>query len=162
VCQQLVQERHSQQSNSQPLELQANALTITPPVDSRKSRELPRSGYGRTDGGDEGGWTCVQVEPCCWMTYTRHRDTRETLQILDRLDLDSDKPTEEEIMAKFGFDEQFRAAQLTCWQRVRPKIWLLFEEPNSTLAAKVCCRRSPSHCNQIKAYARHVDRLNAP
>jgi len=71
------------------------------------------------------------------MTYTRHRDTRETLQILDRLDLDSDKPTEEEIMAKFGFDEQFRTAQLTCWQRVRPKIWLLFEEPNSTLAAKV-------------------------
>jgi len=79
----------------------------------------------------------VQVEPCCWMTYTRHRDTRETLQILDRLDLDSDKPTEEEIMAKFGLDEQFRTSQLTCWQRVRPKIWLLFEEPNSTLAAKV-------------------------
>jgi len=79
----------------------------------------------------------VQVEPCCWMTYTRHRDTRETLQILDRLDLDSDKPTEEEIMAKFGLDEQFRTSQLTCWQRVRPKIWLLFEEPNSTAAAKV-------------------------
>jgi len=71
------------------------------------------------------------------MTYTRHRDTRETLQILDRLDLDSDKPTEEEIMVKFGLDEQFRTSQLTCWQRVRPKIWLLFEEPNSTLAAKV-------------------------
>jgi len=79
----------------------------------------------------------MQVEPCCWMTYTRHRDTRETLQILDRLDLDSDKPTEEEIMAKFGLDEQFRTSQLTCWQRLRPKIWLLFEEPNSTLAAKV-------------------------
>jgi len=79
----------------------------------------------------------VQVEPCCWMTYTRHRDTRETLQILDRLDLDTDKPTEDEIMARFGFEEQFRTAQLTCWQRVRPKIWLLFEEPNSTLAAKV-------------------------
>jgi len=29
----------------------------------------------------------VQVEPCCWMTYTTHRDTQETLQILDRLDL---------------------------------------------------------------------------
>jgi len=37
------------------------------------------------------GWvqTCgaVQVEPCCWMTYTTHRDTEETLQALDRLDL---------------------------------------------------------------------------
>jgi len=40
-------------------------------------------------------------------------------------------------MAKFGLDEQFRTSQLTCWQRVRPKIWLLFEEPNSTAAAKV-------------------------
>jgi potassium voltage-gated channel Shaw-related subfamily C member 1 len=71
------------------------------------------------------------------MTYTRHRDTRETLQILDRLDLDSDKPTDEEIMHKFGLDEQFRTSSLNCWQKIRPKIWLLFEEPNSTLAAKV-------------------------
>ena len=89
------------------------------------------------------------------MTYTRHRDTRETLQILDRLDLDSDKPTEEEIMAKFGFDEQFRTAQLTCWQRVRPKIWLLFEEPNSTLAAKV---QSPV---SLSLSVSHADRRHA-
>ena len=90
------------------------------------------------------------------MTYTRHRDTRETLQILDRLDLDSDKPTEEEIMVKFGLDEQFRTSQLTCWQRVRPKIWLLFEEPNSTLAAKVrsLCLKLMAHGPDIDAASR--------
>ena len=26
----------------------------------------------------------LQVEPCCWMTYTTHRDTQATLAILDR------------------------------------------------------------------------------
>ena len=31
------------------------------------------------------------------MTYTTHRDTRETLQTLDRLDLDTDRPTEEDM-----------------------------------------------------------------
>nr|AWJ68239.1 putative potassium voltage-gated channel Shaw subfamily 1 [Hirudo verbana] len=78
-----------------------------------------------------------QVEPCCWMTYTTHRDTRETLQILDRLDLDSDKPTDEEIMKRFGLEEEFRTGSLNCWQKMKPKVWLLFEEPNSSVAAKV-------------------------
>ncbi|ESO06119.1 hypothetical protein HELRODRAFT_64770 [Helobdella robusta] len=84
------------------------------------------------------GLDANQVEPCCWMTYTTHRDTRETLQILDRLlDLDSDKPTDEEIMKKFGQEENFRTGQLNCWQKIKPKMWLLFEEPNSSLAAKI-------------------------
>ena len=83
------------------------------------------------------GLDANQVEPCCWMTYTTHRDTRETLQILDRLDLDSDTPTDEEVMKRFGLEEKFRSGQLNCWQRLKPKVWLLFEEPNSSLSAKV-------------------------
>jgi len=71
------------------------------------------------------------------MTYTTHRDTRETLQTLDRLDLDTDKPTEEEIMKKFGLEEKFRQGDLTFWQRIMPKIWALFDEPYSSTAAKV-------------------------
>jgi len=71
------------------------------------------------------------------MTYTTHRDTRETLQTLDRLDLDTDRPTEEDIMKRFGLDEQFRSGELSCWQRVKPKIWALFDEPYSSTAAKV-------------------------
>ena len=58
------------------------------------------------------------------MTYTTHRDTRETLQTLDRLDLDTDRPTDEDIMKKFGLDEQLRSGELTCWQRVKPRVWV--------------------------------------
>ena len=82
----------------------------------------------------------LQVEPCCWMTYTTHRDTQETLQILDRLDLDTDKPTQEDIMKKFGLEEQFQTGSLNVWQRVKPRVWALFEEPYSSSAAKVSWR----------------------
>jgi len=78
-----------------------------------------------------------QVEPCCWMTYTTHRNTQETLQILDRLDLDTDKLTEEDIMKRFGLEDTYKNGELNCWQNVKPRIWALFEEPNSSPAAKV-------------------------
>jgi len=78
-----------------------------------------------------------QVEPCCWMTYTTHRNTQETLQILDRLDLDTDKLTEEDIMKRFGFEDTYKNGELNCWQNIKPRIWALFEEPNSSPAAKV-------------------------
>lgn len=83
-----------------------------------------------------------QVEPCCWMTYTQHRDTQDVLAILDRLDLDTDKPTEEDIMKKFGLEEKYKAGELNCWQRIQPKIWALFDEPYSSTAAKVLFRPS--------------------
>ncbi|GFN92502.1 potassium voltage-gated channel protein shaw [Plakobranchus ocellatus] len=78
-----------------------------------------------------------QVEPCCWMTYTQHRDTQDVLAILDRLDLDTDKPTEEDIMKKFGLEEEYKSGELNCWQRIQPKIWALFDEPYSSTAAKI-------------------------
>ena len=85
----------------------------------------------------------LQVEPCCWMTYTSHRDTQETLQTLDRLDLDTDKPTEEDIMKKFGLEASYQTGQLNCWQRIKPRVWALFEEPYSSAYAKV---RSAVQC----------------
>ena len=81
-----------------------------------------------------------QVEPCCWMTYTQHRDTQETLAVLDRLDLDTDKPTDEEIARKFGFEEAYINGNLSRWQRLKPKIWSLFDEPYSSGYAKVWSR----------------------
>ncbi|XP_052765254.1 potassium voltage-gated channel protein Shaw-like isoform X4 [Mya arenaria] len=78
-----------------------------------------------------------QVEPCCWMTYTTHRDTQDVLGILDRLDLDTDKPTDDDIMKKFGWEEQYRTGDLKFWQRIKPKIWALFDEPYSSNSAKV-------------------------
>ncbi|ESO07972.1 hypothetical protein HELRODRAFT_75592, partial [Helobdella robusta] len=98
-----------------------------------------------------------QVEPCCWMTYTTHRDTQETLQALDSLDLDTNKPTQEEIFKKFGLESDhendFAATKTgngngkggfficgriyTKWRRVKPKVWALFNEPYSSSGAKI-------------------------
>lgn len=71
------------------------------------------------------------------MTYTQHRDTEETLAVLDRLDLDTDKPSEEEIARKFGFEEDFTSNRLSKWQRLKPKMWSFFDEPYSSTGAKV-------------------------
>ena len=72
------------------------------------------------------------------MTYTQHRDTEETLAVLDRLDLDTDKPSEEEIARKFGFEEDFANNRLSKWQHLKPKMWSFFDEPYSSTGAKVC------------------------
>lgn len=69
------------------------------------------------------------------MTYTAHRDTQQTLAILDTLDMD--KLTDEELARKFGWEEDYNKGQLNCWQKYKPKLWLLFDEPYSSVAAKV-------------------------
>lgn len=74
-----------------------------------------------------------QVEPCCWMTYTGHRNTEEVLGILDQLDLDTEKTSEEEMIKKFNLD----SGELTSLQKLRMKIWSLFDEPYSSRFAKV-------------------------
>lgn len=71
------------------------------------------------------------------MTYTSHRDTQETLAVLDRLDLDTDKPSDEEIFKKFGFEKDFYNGTLSRWQKLKPKLWSLFDEPYSSFGAKV-------------------------
>ncbi|XP_066159012.1 potassium voltage-gated channel protein Shaw-like isoform X2 [Euwallacea fornicatus] len=83
------------------------------------------------------GLDANQVEPCCWMTYTQHRDTQETLAVLDRLDLDTEKPSDEEIARKFGFEDDYFKGTLSWWQLMKPKLWSLFDEPYSSTAAKV-------------------------
>lgn len=77
-----------------------------------------------------------QVEPCCWMTYTGHRNTEEVLGILDQLDLDTEKPSEEEIMKKFNLEEDFKTGSLSKGQQWRVKVYTLFDEPNSSKWAK--------------------------
>lgn len=78
-----------------------------------------------------------QVEPCCWSTYSRHRETQATLAILDKLDIDAEKPNEEEIARKFGYEEDYLNGRLSRWQRLKPKVWSLFDEPYSSSGAKV-------------------------
>nr|QQY02529.1 potassium voltage-gated channel protein Shaw 1 [Cryptocotyle lingua] len=82
------------------------------------------------------GLDANQVEPCCWMTYTSHRETQETLQILNDLDLDTERKTEEELYAKFGFEDAYQSGSLSIWQKYKPKIWMLFDESYSSSGAK--------------------------
>ena len=42
----------------------------------------------------------------------QHRDTQETLAVLDRLDLDTDKPSEEDLAKKFGYEDDYYAGEL--------------------------------------------------
>ena len=77
------------------------------------------------------------MEPCCWMTYTTHRDTQATLAILDKLDIETDKPTEEELAKKFGYEDKYITGAMTRWQKLKPKIWSLFDEPHSGPWARI-------------------------
>ena len=58
--------------------------------------------------------------------------------MLDRLDLDTDKPSDEELAKRFGFEEAYYNGTLSWWQKTKPKIWSLFDEPYSSNSAKVC------------------------
>ncbi|XP_070150784.1 potassium voltage-gated channel protein Shaw [Polyergus mexicanus] len=81
-----------------------------------------------------------QVEPCCWSTYSIHRDTQTTLAILDKLDIEDEKLDDEKIARAFGFEEKYREGTLTKWQRLRSRVWILFDEPYSSSTAKcVAC-----------------------
>lgn len=71
------------------------------------------------------------------MLQKQHRNTQETLAVLDRLDLDTDKPSEEEVARKFGYEEAYVKGHVSWWQHVKPQIWSLFDEPYSSNAAKV-------------------------
>uniref|UniRef100_A0A5S6QXS3 BTB domain-containing protein n=1 Tax=Trichuris muris TaxID=70415 RepID=A0A5S6QXS3_TRIMR len=83
------------------------------------------------------GLDANQVEPCCWMTYTQYRDTQETLAVLERLDVDSDLHDEEAVAKRFGWEDDYLSGNLSWWQRLKPKVWALFDEPYSSTSAKV-------------------------
>lgn len=99
-----------------------------------------------------------QVEPCCWMTYTQHRDTQETLAVLDRLDLDTDKPSDEEIARKFGFEDDYLNGSLSRWQKLKPKIWSLADEPYSSGYAKVRIHLFYRHHISSQSFSRSLTR----
>ena len=65
-----------------------------------------------------------------------------TLTILDKLDIETENTTEEEVARKFGWEDEYLNNELTLWQRVKPKIWSLFDEPHSSSFAKVTPRPS--------------------
>ena len=82
-----------------------------------------------------------QVEPCCWMTYTRHRDTQETLAILDKIEIDGndEKPDQDQILKRFGIpDDQIKnKSKIPPITKLQIYLWKLFDEPRSSKWAKV-------------------------
>lgn len=81
--------------------------------------------------------TLTNLNNSNFFNFLQHRDTQETLTVLDRLDLDTDKPSAEETAKKFGFEDDFYSGDLSWWQKTKPKIWSIFDEPYSSSAAKV-------------------------
>ena len=67
----------------------------------------------------------------------QHRDTQETLAVLERLDLDTEKPTDEELARKFGYEDAYAKGKVNWWHKLKPKLWSLMDEPYSSNAAKV-------------------------
>lgn len=57
--------------------------------------------------------------------------------MLDRLDLDTEKPSDEELARKFGFEDSYYKGNVSWWQNMKPQMWSLFDEPYSSNAAKV-------------------------
>lgn len=62
---------------------------------------------------------------------------QSTLAILDKLDIDSDRPNEEEIARLFGYEDDYISGRLNWWQKLKPRIWSIFNEPYSSLTANV-------------------------
>jgi potassium voltage-gated channel Shaw-related subfamily C protein 1 len=73
------------------------------------------------------------------MTYTKHRSTAETLSILDSLNLDTVRSSRQEVIKKFGWDDNFDYVQgrLPKYKKMMMIVWQIFEEPRSSTIAKV-------------------------
>ncbi|GMT10696.1 hypothetical protein PFISCL1PPCAC_28580, partial [Pristionchus fissidentatus] len=79
-----------------------------------------------------------ECEPCCWMTLSTTRDTAEVLATLDGLDIDTDENAEgPELYRRFGWEDDYHNQSLSKWQRLKPKIWRIFDEPRSSRLANV-------------------------
>ncbi|KAI6240760.1 hypothetical protein M3Y99_00419400 [Aphelenchoides fujianensis] len=81
-----------------------------------------------------------QVESCCWLNWAQHRDTQNTLAVLEEMDNtieDEDAQSfEKRQMHKFGWEEEYYNGRVTAWMRFKPRVWALFDEPYSSSAAK--------------------------
>nr|XP_006823928.1 PREDICTED: potassium voltage-gated channel protein Shaw-like [Saccoglossus kowalevskii] len=80
-----------------------------------------------------------QIEPCCWSTYTQHRDAQETLAKLNGPDWEENdlEEDEEDVAKRFGIEESGGFEKDTWWERWQPRMWTLLEEPYSNLLKRL-------------------------
>ena len=130
------------------------------------------------------GLDANQVEPCCWMTYTSHRDTQETLQTLEKLDLDCERsdvddnssscnvgvsdadavrPTASAAVAASSVDNDDnrngqvdRRRHFNTLRRLRPIIWRTLEKPYSSKSSKVRTHLDVHRCRLYTGWAKTV------
>ncbi|XP_041745163.1 potassium voltage-gated channel subfamily C member 2 [Coregonus clupeaformis] len=76
----------------------------------------------------------AEVEPCCWITFRQHRDAEEALAAFGPSD--SNVRHNEEFPDQFDVEDNQPNSQ-SCFKRWKPKIWALFDNPFSSMAAKV-------------------------
>ncbi|NP_001368707.1 BTB domain-containing protein [Caenorhabditis elegans] len=77
-----------------------------------------------------------ECEPCCWMTLSGTRDTQDVLKTLDELDIEVDQTEGPELYKRFGWEDDYHNDSLSAWQKIKPRIWRLFDEPNSSRSAQ--------------------------
>ncbi|KAG7477642.1 hypothetical protein MATL_G00071870 [Megalops atlanticus] len=74
----------------------------------------------------------ADMEPCCWVKYCQHRDTKAALHQLGPPHLE-DVRRHRAGPAAFGIEDgQNRSQNFGTWQ---PKIWALFDDPQSSSCA---------------------------
>lgn len=81
----------------------------------------------------------TQIEPCCWHSYRAHRDAQETLAEFEGTghDIESDNEEEFEMRQKFGISEDFKEAEVSRWDKWRPKVWRFLDDPKANRISKV-------------------------
>ncbi|XP_071955902.1 potassium voltage-gated channel protein Shaw-like [Antedon mediterranea] len=78
-----------------------------------------------------------QIEPCCWSSYTQHRDAQETLAKLTGPEFESDDDIDEPDVASYFDIAEDREEAPARWQLLRPKVWTFLEDPYSSKGAAV-------------------------
>ena len=74
-----------------------------------------------------------QMEPCCWSTYTLHREAQENLKVFNGSDFDdSDSDTEPEEWKSGETSDERRSSMTPAWQRWRSRVWAIFDDNKST------------------------------
>lgn len=77
------------------------------------------------------------MEPCCWTSYTQHREAEENLKSFNPPP-EYDSEPENEIGEGPSNSRQSRKLSLQSqWQHLQPRVWAIMEEPRSSKAAKV-------------------------
>ena len=79
-----------------------------------------------------------QMEPCCWSTYTLHREAQENLKVFEGPDFnDSDSEMEPEEWKNGDTSEQHRSSNTPAWQQWRSRVWTILDDHTSSKIAKV-------------------------